>query len=126
MNKKFNGKDMINRYIEFMNDELIKYNTKFFEHWSDLQDAMQKDFINFFGSRTVRRYNYFIVMFNENWNDWKLYLADDVFELMHYSNVIITHYFGSQAELNEKLSAIQNNIFLSKPLKEKKEHEQKA
>ena len=126
MNQQFNVKDMVRVYIDRMNDTLASFNTKIYLHWSDLQDAMQKDFINFFGPITVRKYNYFIVMLNENWNDWKLYLADDVFELMQYSNAIINHYFGSQSELNEKLSAIQNNIFLSKPLKEEKEHEQKA
>ena len=126
MNQQFNVKDMVRVYIDRMNDTLASFNTKIYSHWSDLQDAMQKDFINIFGPITVRKYNYFIVMFNDNWNDWKLYLADDVFELMQYSNAIINHYFGSQAELNDKLIAIQNNSFLSKPLKEAKEHEQKA
>ena len=126
MTQQFNVKDMVRVYIERMNDTLASFNTKIYSHWSDLQDAMQKDFINIFGPITVRKYNYFIVIFNDNWNDWKLYLADDVFELMQYSNAIINHYFGSQAELNDTLIAIQNNSFLSKPLKEEKEHEQKA
>lgn len=111
MNKTFNGKDMINRYIEFMNDELIKYNTKFFEHWSDLSEEMKISFREDFGEDTCKRFNYFIVIWNTDWNNWSVYLADDVFELMEFANCIIKYYYSEDFDdFNEKLLQVQEII----------------
>lgn len=112
MNKTFNGKDMINRYIEFMNDELIKYNTKFFEHWSDLSEEMKISFREDFGEDTCKRFNYFIVIWNTDWNNWSVYLADDVFELMNIANCIVKYYYQEDFEnLTENLLQWQEIIF---------------
>ena len=111
MNKTFNGKDMINRYIEFMNDELIKYNTKFFEHWSDLSEEMKISFREDFGEDTCKRFNYFVVIWNTDWNNWSVYLADDVFELMDLANCIVKYYYKEDFEnLTGKLLQVQEII----------------
>ena len=43
MDAKFNSKDMINHYVDYIHDEMRKFNTKIYSHWSDLNDEMRKE-----------------------------------------------------------------------------------
>lgn len=111
MNKKFNGKDMINRYVDYMNDELMVYNTKIFSHWSDLSEGMKTSFREDFGEETFKNFNYFIVIWSTNLMNWDVYLANDVFELMEFANCIIKYYYSEDFDdFNEKLLQVQEII----------------
>lgn len=111
MNKKFNGKDMIIKYVEFMNDELLAYNTKIFSHWSNLSEEMKTSFREDFGEEICKNFNYFIVIWSANLMNWDVYLANDVFELMEFANCISKYYYGDDLEdFTEKLLQVQEII----------------
>ena len=111
MNQQFNSKDMINHYAEYIHDELCKFNTKIYSHWSDLTDEMKQDFIDTFGEKNCKNFNYFIVIWSHDWKNWEVYLADDVFALMQFANCISKYYFsGDFDDFTEKLLQLQEII----------------
>lgn len=111
MNQQFNSKDMINHYVDYIHDELRKFNTKIYSHWSDLTDEMKQDFIDTFGEKNCKNFNYFIVIWSNNWKKWEVYMADDVFALMQFANCISKYYYGDDLEdFTEKLLQIQEII----------------
>lgn len=111
MNKTFNGKDMINHYVEYIHDELRTFNTKIYSHWSDLTDEMKQDFIDTFGEKNCKKFNYFIVLWSNDWKNWEVYLADDVFALMQFANCISKYYFsGDFDDFTEKLLQVQEIV----------------
>ena len=111
MEKKFNGKDMINHYVEYIHDELRTFNTKIYSHWSDLTDEMKQDFIDTFGDKNCKNFNYFIVIWSHDWTNWEVYLADDVFALMQFANCISKYYYTCDSDdFTEKLLQVQEII----------------
>ena len=111
MNQQFNSKDMINHYVDYIRDELMRFNTRIFLHWSDLTDEMKQDFIDTFGEKNCKNFNYFIVIWSIDWKNWEVYMADDVFALMHFANCISKYYYGDDLEdFTEKLLQVQEII----------------
>lgn len=111
MNQQFNNKDMINHYADYIHDELCKFNTKIYSHWSDLNDEMKQDFIDTFGEKNCKNFNYFIVIWSNDWKSWQVYLADDVFALMQFANCISKYYYsGDSDDFTEKLLQVQEII----------------
>ena len=111
MEKEFNCKDMINHYVDYIRDELMRFNTRIFLHWSDLTDEMKQDFIDTFGEKNCKICNYFIVIWSNDWKNWEVYLADDVFALMQLANFISQYYFSCDFDdLTDKLLQLQEII----------------
>ena len=111
MNQQFNVKDMVRVYIERMNDTLASFNTKIYSHWSDLTDEMKQDFIDTFGEKNCKNFNYFIVIWSNDWKNWDVYMADDVFALMQFANCISKYYYGDDLEdFTEKLLQVQEIV----------------
>ena len=102
---------MINHYVDYIHDELKKFNTKIYSHWSDLTDEMKQDFIDTFGEKNCKNFNYFIVIWSNDWKNWEVYMADDVFALMQFANCISKYYYGDDLEdFTEKLLQVQEII----------------
>ena len=111
MNQQFNSKDRINHYVDYIRDELMRFNTRIFLHWSDLTDEMKQDFIDTFGEKNCKNFNYFIVIWSNDWKNWEVYMADDVFALMQFANRISKYYYGDDFDdFTEKLLQLQEII----------------
>ena len=111
MDAKFNSKDMINHYVDYIHDEMRKFNTKIYSHWSDLNDEMRKDFIDTFGEKNCKNFNYFLVIWSHDWKKWEVYLAADVFALMQLANFISQYYFSCDFDdFTDKLLQLQEII----------------